>query len=937
MANDNNVNKRKVDISSYKTIANRMPVAAANKTGAMIVLEKHLEETHRKRNNISEFFNDQDNRLSNDEYDPVEFSSSFKKAQAADARFDETIKHTEAKIEAEKSKREQIARNQFESSAKGLAENTVRPSVDVARHRIEARTAIASGKYNESSVESGIDRVGAQLKTRTQNLIDQANDPKGTHADYIKAAEQLETSKDKHGMLTEAHKEIRRQGFDTASILDSSLSKNGSILDRRQNEDLAYKVASGGGGSMKEQSGNLQQKEEDFTKALEKFTEAISSGTGNIEGLKKSLVDSSKALDDQSKLVKEMQKQGAGGGGDILRGIATAGQAVSIGANIYTNATVASENQQMALRAGFARFQNENGFMTQAAAAQGDMSAYLRMFGGSGSSYKRAVKFGTEQQDQQTLGNYAGIAGTGLTAFGEAGLEFAEKASVAAPLAGPAAALKKLMGSAQQAASQTIDQTRGLSAGQAALTGAGASRELDDAVNQVRSIYFSEYKNTSVGNLAASQGFGGKRSDAMANMQSSRMAMAGLGMNAEDTQSLYQTAVGSMGAEFTKRGAGGMQSLVQRSAEVGRSGVTSAQDYLSRIGQMAQAGGGDKQIEDIMANAVARGVDDAKSFGAMVDSISSLSSGAASKGIDITSTMTRNVSASMDSLKGNGMNTQLNLNEAQQQAKHIADMTSDTGMNYASYVEQAGLSKLGGSMLSRAALAKTQLPELQEVQRLVKENKFKEAREIANKGGYGSQLFEEDGTAKNNINEKAQSLVDVKEDKTGANMQLFASKASINAAMNKVRSGKKLDTTEHEILKAGGYTEAGMKQIYDGKVAKGEIKPPTGDVEAGYGIKGAEAKSRAKQAESGEMDSGGLSAIAKNMQIAAEGLAPIADAIKAATSAATMKLETGTFDNSVAKFATAVEQLMVVLGAKKSTLPTEGSRPAAEEGRFRIF
>jgi hypothetical protein len=905
MADD--VNTRGNKLGAYKGIAERMSRTASTKTGAMVALEKQIEETERKKVHTLDYLKEQTEKIKAGGEFPKTFAEDIKRHQAADARFDESIRYTEAKLEGEKAKREQIARNQFESSAKNLAENRTRSSVEVARHRIEARNAIASGKYTEASIESGINRVGAQLDTRTQKLIDEASDPKGKYEDYVESARQLEGSKDKYGMLTESHKELRRQGLDSASVLDTSISKRSSILDRRQSEDLAYKVASGGGGSMKEQGEKLQQAEERFLEAQQKFTEAVSSGAEDVEGFKKSLIDSTKALDDQSKLVKEMQKQGAGGGGNILRGIATAGQAVGIGANIYANATVASENQQLGLRAQYARFQNM-GFMDHYAATQGDMAAYNQV---TGSAYGRASQLGAEQQKQQQAANITGMAGDVATTTARAAIKLG-KTSFLAPGAGLAEAAEVGLDAAPRLANQGIDIAKGLTAGQAGLTGANARYDLTRATNEIKSQAMQEFYNSSMGNFAASQGFGSKRSDVMQNMQSSRMAMAGLGMNAEDTQSLYQTAIGSMGAEFTKRGAGGMQSLVQRSAEVGRSGITSAQDYLSRIGQIAQAGGGDKQIEDIMANAVARGVDDAKSFGAMVDSISSLSSGAASKGIDVTGAMTRNISASMDALKGNGMNTQLNLNEAQQQAKHLSDMTGDTGMTFAGVMEQAQLSKMGGSMATRVNAAGLKLEETQSLQKMIKSGDLTKARTTARNLGVSEYFFDEKGNVKDDANETASKLVDTKRQKIASELYAVTDKDRAD----RISRGEFRNEGDYALAQQAGLTKGGIAQLNGGEPAKSTLKDIRGDAAAAQQGKVAGATGRAKNAAAGEEMGGGLGAITKTMQAMADSLAPIAASITASNSAGSMRLDATAFDGSVKDFDKAVKLLLAALDEK---------------------
>jgi hypothetical protein len=169
------------------------------------------------------------------------------------------------------------------------------------------------------------------------------------------------------------------------------------------------------------------------------------------------------------------------------------------------------------------------------------------------------------------------------------------------------------------------------------------------------------------------------------------------GMNPNEMSGTMGQAGRQMGAIFTNMSGARQVDLTARAAEVAQSRLMTAQQYIGGLGQLAQVGGGQKQLEEIMANAVARGVGNAKNISDLLATVTGIANRRTSEsGVNVTagatSLVTRSVSALMTALPGDA-------NEAARQARAALDIqninarVTTTGMDLPSVVGFAGLSQ----------------------------------------------------------------------------------------------------------------------------------------------------------------------------------------------------------------------------------------------------
>jgi len=150
----------------------------------------------------------------------------------------------------------------------------------------------------------------------------------------------------------------------------------------------------------------------------------------------------------------------------------------------------------------------------------------------------------------------------------------------------------------------------------------------------------------------------------------------------------------------------------------------SAQQYIGNLGQLAQVGGGQKQLEEIMANAVARGVGNAKNISDLVATITGIANRRTSEaGVNVTagvtSLMNRTVTSLMTSLPG-AENEAARLSRAQLDMGNINSRVTGVGMELPSVVGFASLSQgfRDVSASGRVAMKKVNMEQIAQIESL---------------------------------------------------------------------------------------------------------------------------------------------------------------------------------------------------------------------------
>ena len=617
-------------------------------------------------------------------------------SKAYEAQYKTQMQQYEDRYSVLQQGRQDVAGRQFEQFAMSRAHASRQGIRSISSEpEVMALAAEFAQKGNLPNLQKGLARTTSGRQTAEiamAALATDINQPGGRES-FLTGAQKLEMMVRKEAALQGAiqTKENERAGY--SELLGYSQRNVGRIESMRSASDIREGVASGKYGSISNITAELRKREADLESATTKFAEALNSGAEDLSGLSRNLEDANKLYEEQRKVLKESIESGGGGGGRFSRAVGRWIPAIQAGIGVAQYAAVGADEQQMALRTAAASMMNQRNTDIMAA-SQGDMAALRRV---SSRQFEAAAQFGGAYGTRSLVAKAADVAATGVMAGVQGGTAFLGGGSLAGS-----------MMNASYAAAGGIEMGKGITRAQTELQFAGQYGNLMDTVNQIPDTAKQAFYNYRMGALHSMRGAGGGFSNlyATATSDATLKQMAGFGISPEQSAELFGVGARAIGSQFS-RNPNQAQGIVGRAGELQAAGYMSAQDYLGRVGQMTQLGGSQKDVEDILTNAVARGVDDAKSLDGLFTMAQALSRDAASRGIGAVGAVQNAMGVGMDIYKNLPIDESLKQNLVQSQLQqNISRMTNvavdPANMIYMANMQKAlpGASKLGLSRLA---------------------------------------------------------------------------------------------------------------------------------------------------------------------------------------------------------------------------------------------
>lgn len=720
---------------------------------------------------------------------------------------------------------------------------------------------------------------------------------------------------------------------------------------RRQGFEIREGLRKGEYGSITDISKRVDDASKSLVDAFNKVQTELKEFGKTTKSTHDNLLRANEEYEKQHRILKEAGEGGAGGiggggrFGKFISGAAAAMPYVAQGVQLAQYGFVGADMQQMALRAQAASMSNQEYFDTLGA-ARGDMSALRRL---STSVYGRSVSTGAAYGTRAVVGGGVGAAVQGVTGVAQGiigTLALASGNPLAMAFGGQTLAAGA--GGVLDAGKSAIDLGKGITRAQAALQTTGLSRQIDDATyaafdaaNQALYDYrMSAYQST----MGAGTKTGTMYNKAVA--PETMRQLAGFGLAPEQGAALFGLGARAIGADFTRSkdmGAG----IVARGAELQQARVMGADDYIRRVGQMSNVGGGQKEVEEILANAVRRGVDDAKSLEGLFNLTQMLSRSSASMGVSGALETQRSLTRGLDTLGGAPMNEMLKqalvsnvFEKAQgisaragqdiQTIKYLNKIKSnDPSVNMlealnmsrmkpdlvASMQEQYFKGMKGGESVNPATIAALSAVPGALSTFLTKDMRYKGAGAV---GGLQSALVQKGLDYSMALVQSPKASKELQDFVEGRISQNQLSPEAIRASENY----------------PGGLV--GLSMMRHGGAAPGVFKPGAlpGEAGAAQQAEKAASMSRANQISQATMSMG---QIAEMASYAAESGDAGAAAIRAAKAATSITLDASRFDASVTKFEDAVQQLInavTPMGGRydqRPPLPSEIDRMNAEK------
>ena len=473
----------------------------------------------------------------------------------------------------------------------------------------------------------------------------------------------------------------KRQGLSTEKRLNAANDTIEGVAGYLGADRLKKEVASGKYGSLEQETNKLAEMFDRLTQATERFETASENAKdeqGNLtEEYKKASAEMAKIQKDteqQRKIVGEVQRQGGGGVNGGFNLSKDMGNVRSMLGNAQ-GIDVDDKIMEMRLKAQTGQTAVDQ-FNRVNAATNGDMRALLR----ESTSQDFVKSFSDDMRSKaRRFAGYGVIAGAAETV----GAGF-DAATGEGRLSGVGAGIMGTLRSGAQA-------WRGLPQTARALEAYRAGEEFSGVGLEIQAQGLQAVYNQQMAAYGGTMGLGSSALAAESTLldKQSLGNFAKLGLTPAQAANLTSMSTGALG------GAEAATSVARRAGEVAQTRVMSAEQYISMSGQLAGAGGGTKDLEDIMMNAVAAGMDNAKNIQQMVSATVGLSNNMAKMGISGTTSAGNLLTSTMMSIGGD---KNIAAMAAESMINRRASMDASGDINLGNVFEHAQLRKLDPSM-----------------------------------------------------------------------------------------------------------------------------------------------------------------------------------------------------------------------------------------------
>ena len=808
---------------------------------------------------------------------------------------------------------EDIARYQYSSTATG-------PSVAIA-------SSLPTG-----AIEERIQHRGIELSRQDERIREAVSSLEPGQSDrHIRGMmAQRERMMRDIGVSQSALQTQKKLGLDTRSQYLEAFDVTQKIRGTQFEKDVREEVRAGKSGSASDVQAQLDAASRKLIITFEKFDAAIKAGTKDADDLAKEFKQVSEEVDKHQIQLDEHRRSGGGGRGSLISaiggGLETLGTGVQAGGAIYRQWAVQREMDTSRLQTGFLNIANQR-FQDSQAAASGDMGAVLRLQRGS---YGKAFSFASEMSNKEVGASKAEMIGGATSTIGSMLKGGAAGAAGGAFIGGPAGAILGGVGGVIAGGASGLTQASGRAAElqsgaiQAAMyqqafatkMAEETARQAMDAAVLQRTMDFT--RGSWKGTAGAGIGRGGILGDVRGVGFQQGMAN-NFALSQEDILGLTQAGIGSLGKQFRT-------SDIGQAGRISKAGMLSPEQYMSMRGQISQAGGTERDMETILRNAVASGMDSSKNIADMTRTMTSIASLSSAGGVSTFGGAAARVSATVEALALSGVPENMRAGVAANIGNSYTQTLNQRRVDIPSLVQSAQMfNKLGlrAGTLEGEAAAKMKPEQIQQLLNTLQDpNATEEQKQRAIRES-GQGLWKGLTSDLKRAPEKLKILGGIAQQKVITDKtQAFAYGSGYADLLNKATVSPETLTEDEKkrasaVFAATGMAKTGVAENFEATVAYGDLnktamagKIPTNINDAGFGAEKAGAmKGVTKYAAGLELVNGNLNKIVETMQQEAIKLNPkeFQEVIKASA---------GHLDESVGKLARTVDALNLKLQGK---------------------
>lgn len=420
----------------------------------------------------------------------------------------------------------------------------------------------------------------------------------------------------------------------------------------------------------------LAQEAENLKKALADLANSAGASSEKLAEMRKSAEESAENFE------KLQRASGAGAGGGGASGAqwlsAAGGMFGAIGGAVQ-QIGVNQRLGQMGNIAGYAGIENQKYDMYKAGRSGDVLNQMLSSQWGDAENFGRQLKTAQNVALGATAAGGVAQAGAGAFQMVEGGTGKVVGIAGQALGTGSLSTQEVLQGAqnvVQGAATASVagmDMYRGVSGGQAQISGINADMAARKEILKVSAEQLQGFRDFGVGMSTAAMGMGKRGGDMLDKATSAQglQAMVNSRLSPEQMAQMTQQGVSAMGSQFNTD-----QIISARGLE--RSGQGSMAENMQRMSSLAMAGGNNPQagLASVLESAFSKSLDSSKAISAMVDNTASMASRSAGAAVGLDTTA---ASATLTAAGVSGKNP--NQEFAVQRAAQAAELSNQYGTN----------------------------------------------------------------------------------------------------------------------------------------------------------------------------------------------------------------------------------------------------------------
>jgi hypothetical protein len=785
-----------------------------------------------------------------------------------------------------------------------------------------------------SEIEDSIARNKVELARRSEAIRETAVNVKGNEGalgqQMIERQKLIQQIAQEQAALSAQ----RKMGIDITSQYYKASDVTAQAQKEQELGQIKKDVEAGKFGSRKQVEEQLEASTKRLIATFGAFDAAIKSGAKNTNDLAKKFEEAQKEYDRQKSILKEMGGGGPSGiqvAAGIIGNLGTVAQGVG---QAYRHIGVTSENTQQANRIGFAQLANTR-FDDVYGATQGNMSALRRV---TQNSYAEQVQRGLLMGGREDIAKLIETAGSGAKAVGTtmdtmtgpqgiwAGVKgFFAGGNVGAAAANVTAGLAEATPDAVEFAKSAADYSKNNTQAATFLQSANQQRQMQDTLAKISDFTSQTAADYNRNLTVSTRGLGGGRGglqSALTNPETiSALAEAGIGI--KDIPGLVGAGRSALGRQF------GMGDI-SKSAMYSQAGYfDSPEQFMQARGAMSAAGGTNKDLEDILKNAVANGMDASKNIMEMVQATTSLSQRSAAMGINVFGGAAAGLGKGIDALRAGGVSENMATVAAQNAANFMNDTAQSRDLTLDNVIETARLRRAfpDAKLWQMEAMQTVNPAEARELRDLYKKGDTSGANKLGKRLGIGDAVKDLAG---------AEALFESTNEQATRSLTGFGIDRGLEESVQEARrTGRPLTDEEQAFVNSAGRRrgvsgEAATAYVSGGAGARqGTISggAPGGIVGGGEKQISAaavgDAKLFADGVENFNKAIGGLANLGDTMKKITEVLKPEEFSKATAGAAKEFNIPVNAFGKSVTQFDNAVGKLVDAVKDMLKNKPTE--------------